>query len=365
MVDHKAPLIYSILSWYNSRTFYSDGEFMTETLKIFIPMAGWGTRMRPHTWSKPKPLVSVAGKTTFEHLMGMFDTLPDPANTEFIFIVGPYLGEVQIPAFVEKHYPNINAHYETQTEMKGQSHALWMARKYMHGPMMVVFSDSIIETDFTFLDKEKADGVAWVLPFPDPRRFGVADVGPDGWVKRFIEKPSSTEINLVAIGCYYFKDSTKLLAAIEEQMQRDITLKGEFFLTDTINLMIEHGAKIRVHHGDSWLDTGTIEATLETNVYMLNHGHDNSQEALQRTGIKVIPPVFIHPSAKVEASVIGPHVSIGPDCEVNSCVIRNTILDEGAEVTDSVLDGSFIGREAKVEGHPTQVNMGDNSDIRL
>jgi glucose-1-phosphate thymidylyltransferase len=338
---------------------------MTETLKIFIPMAGWGTRMRPHTWSKPKPLVSVAGKTTLEHLMGMFGSLPNPANTEYIFIVGPYLGEVQIPAFVKKHYPHINAHYVTQTEMRGQSHALWMARKYMHGPMMVVFSDSIIETDLAFLDKEEADGVAWVLPFPDPRRFGVAEVGADGWVKRFIEKPNTRKNNLVAIGCYYFKSSEKLLEAIEEHMERSIKLKGEYFLTDTISIMIENGAKVRTHKGNSWLDTGTIEATLKTNTYMLKNGHDNSEEAAKRTGVTVVPPVFIHPSAKVGVSVIGPDVSIGPGCIVNSCVIRNTILDEGAEVTDSVLDGSFIGRQAKVEGHPTKVNMGDDSNIRL
>lgn len=336
---------------------------MAETLKIFIPMAGWGTRMRPHTWSKPKPLVSVAGKTTLEHIMGMFDSLPDPANTEYIFIVGQYLGEVQIPAFVKKHYPHIKAHYVTQSEMKGQAHALWMAREFMHGPMMVLFSDTIVETDLAFLDKEEADGVAWVLPVPDPRRFGVAEVGTDGWVRRFIEKPTSMENNLVVIGCYYFKSAEKVLDAIEEQMERDIKLKGEYFLADTISLMIEKGAKVRTHQGESWLDTGTIEATLETNTYMLEHGRDNSEEALKRTGITVVPPVFIHPTAKVNHSVIGPHVSIGPDCEVNSCVIRNTILDEGSEVIDTVLDSSFIGRDAKVEGFPTKVNMGDNSSV--
>jgi len=337
---------------------------MSETLKIFIPMAGWGTRMRPHTWSKPKPLVSVAGKTMLEHVIGMFETVPN-RNIEFVLIVGPYLGELQVPPFVKEKYPEMKVHFVVQNEMKGQSHALWVASEFMHGPAIICFSDTLIETDFSFLSDETADVVAWVKPMPDPRRFGVAMVDNKGWVTHFIEKPESMENNLVAVGCYYFKNAEKLLSAIEEQMENKLTTKGEYFLTDSITFMIKSGAKVRIHKVDSWLDTGTIESTLETNTYMLDHGHDNSEEAAQRADTKVIPPVFIHPSANVEASVIGPHVSIGPDCKVQSCVIRNTILDEGAEVTDSVLDGSFIGREAKVEGHPTRVNMGDNSDVRL
>jgi glucose-1-phosphate thymidylyltransferase len=337
---------------------------MSETLKIFIPMAGWGTRMRPHTWSKPKPLVSVAGKTMLEHVVGMFETVPS-RDIEFVFIVGPYLGELQVPPFVKEKYPEMKVQFIVQNEMKGQSHALWVASEFMHGPAIICFSDTLIETDFSFLAHETADVVAWVKPMPDPRRFGVVELDQEDWVKRFIEKPESMDNNLVAVGCYYFKSAEKLLAAIEEQMAQKHTTKGEYFLTDSITLMIEAGAKVRIHKTDSWLDTGTIESTLETNTYMLDHGHDNSAEALERKEIKVIPPVFIHPSAKVESSVIGPHVSIGPDCEVHSCVIRSTILDEGAEVTDSVLDGSFIGREAKVAGHPTRVNMGDNSDVQL
>lgn len=338
---------------------------MSEPLKIFIPMAGWATRMRPHTWSKPKPLVSVAGKTMLEHVMDMFKTLPNHEDAEFVFIVGPYLGELQVPPFVKEHYPDVKSHFIVQHEMKGQSHALWMSKEFLRGPAIVCFSDTLIETDFSFVAENGADVVAFVKQMPDPRRFGVAELDKEGWVKRFIEKPETVKNNLVAVGCYYFKSAETLLTAIEEQMERKHVTKGEYFLTDTVTLMIKAGAKVRTQQVDSWLDTGTIESTLESNTYMLDHGHDNSEAAAQRPGILVVPPVFIHPSAKLEASVIGPHVSIGPDCEVRSCVIRNTILDEGGEVTDSVLDGSFIGREAKVEGHPTRVNVGDNSDLRL
>ncbi len=150
-------------------------------------------------------------------------------------MLGLILGEIQIPAFINEHYPEFNAHYVVQSEMKGQSHALWLAREYLHGPMIVCFSDTLMETDFSFLAQEKSDGVAWVMPVEDPRRFGVAETGDDGWVRRFIEKPQSLENNLVVVGCYFFQKAEDLLAAIEEQMQRGVMLKGEYFLTDTIS----------------------------------------------------------------------------------------------------------------------------------
>ena len=340
---------------------------MAETLKIFIPMAGWGTRMRPHTWSKPKPLVTVAGKTTLEHLMDMFKTLPNPANVEYVFIVSPFLGELQIPAFIKEKYPDIKAHYIVQTEMKGQSHALWLGRKFMHGPMMVVFSDSIIETDFAFLDKEQADSVVWVLPVPDPRRFGVVVLGEDGWVKRFVEKPATIESNLILIGCYYFKSSEKLLAAIEDQMERKLTLKGEYFLADTITLMIEGGVKVRPHNGESWLDTGTIEATLATNKVLLERGAANIMKDEKRDGVHIVAPSYVHPSAEIRDSVIGPHASIGENCRITNSRVLESVVEEGSEITDSALNNSLIGRQAKVsgrgDGHVVQLNVGDSSSI--
>jgi len=341
---------------------------LAETFKIVIPMAGWGTRMRPHTWSKPKPLVSVAGKTTLEHLLDMFKTMPNQDNLEYVFIVGPYLGELQIPAFIKEKYPHLKAHYVVQNEMKGQSHAMWLAREYLHGPMQMVFSDTLIETDFSFLAHEEADAVAWVMPVPDPRRFGVAEVGQDGYITRFIEKPQTMENNLVIAGCYYYREGRELIAAIEEQFERNISLKNEFFLADAMTIMIERGAKMRVNEISTWLDTGTIEATLDTNKVLLDQLGSNVGK-FTSSNVELIEPVAIGEGAEISNSTIGPHASIGANCKISNSTISESIIEPGCEIQGAVLNRSLIGRQAKVKGRGDgqvgRLNVGDTSEVLL
>lgn len=334
-----------------------------QKLKIIIPMAGYGTRLRPHTWSRPKQLIRMAGKTVLDHVLDTLKTLPRPEEVEYIFIVG-YLGE-KIEAHMKQAHPQLKVTYVEQAEMRGQSHAVWLARQHLSGPTLIVFADTLIETDLSFLAEQNCEAVAWVKAVPDPRRFGVAALDEQGRVSRLVEKPADLSNNLAVVGFYYFPSAEDLIAAIEEQMRRGIALKGEYFLADAINILLERGLKMRPYRVETWLDAGTPEDVLVTNRYLLEHGHDNSAEAAKRGGIVVNPPVFIHPEARVEQSVIGPFATIGAGCQVQSCVIRNSILDDGAIVTDVIMESSLIGQKAQIQRRPAVINAGDQTELSL
>lgn len=333
------------------------------TLKVVIPMAGLGTRLRPHTWSKPKQLVSVAGKAVLDHVLDTLSSIPDSMEIELINIVG-YLGD-QIESYIKSHYPNLKSYFVLQENPRGQSHAVQLAREYLHGPMLIVFADTLIETDLTFLPHEPAEAIAWVKPVPDPRRFGVALVNDDDRVIRLIEKPAEMNNNLAVVGFYYFKEATDLLDAIDEQMRRGLQLKGEFFLADAINIMLERGLNMRIQKVETWLDAGTPEAILETNRYLLEHGLNNNPDELNNDCVVINPPVFIHPSAKVSGSIIGPYVSLGAGCVVEKSIISDSILEDEAEAHGVILEDSLVGRRAVLKRRAGIINAGDNTAVTL
>lgn len=335
----------------------------SKKLKVVIPMAGLGTRLRPHTWSKPKQLVSVAGKVVLDHVLDTLSSLQSPQDIELVNIVG-YLGE-QISEHVRTHYPNIRTHFVLQENPKGQSHAIKLAEEYLDGPMLMVFADTLIKTDLSFLNNESAEAVVWVKPVEDPRRFGVAEIGQDNLVKRLIEKPQDLSNNLAMVGFYYFKEAKDLISAIDEQMRRKLQLKGEYYLADAVNIMLERGLKMRAQEVDIWLDAGTPEAILETNRYLLANGLDNNQAALLSSGVVIVPPVFIHPSATITNSVIGPHVSIGAGCVVENSIITDSIIEDKAQAYSVILESSLVGRSAILRRRAGIINAGDNTEVTI
>ncbi len=326
-------------------------------MKVVIPLAGFGTRLRPHTYTKPKPLINVAGKPVLGHIL---DKLLSLEVEEIIFIVG-YLGE-QIKNYVETNY-RFNARYVEQKEMLGQAHAIFLAHEFLQGPALIIFVDTIFETDLSHLAEVDADGVIYVKEVEDPRRFGVAVV-EGGCITRLIEKPKSLEHNLAVIGLYYIKDMRWLLEAIEQLMERGITTDGEYYLADALQLMIDEGARLIAQPVDVWKDCGKPETVLETNRYLLTHGHGNSEQIKAEDSL-IIPPVHIDPTARIVHSIVGPYVTIAPHCEVRNSVIRDSIIDEGAHISDTMLERSLIGKEALVRGRYQRLNVGDSSSVDL
>jgi glucose-1-phosphate thymidylyltransferase len=332
-------------------------------MKLVIPMAGLGTRMRPHTWARPKPLLPVAGRAMLDHIVDRFSELP---IDEYIFIVG-YLGD-QIKTHCEQTY-DIRTTFVTQDEMLGQAHAIWLAREHVKGPLFLMFVDTLFDdVDLSGLEpgsagyREEVDGIIFTYEEDDPRRFGVVETDSAGFATKLIEKPDSVENKTVLMGLYYFRDGEWLVRACEELMDRQIRTQGEYYIADTVTLMIQQGAKFRTREVGVWKDTGKPDTTFDTHRYLLDHGHDNSHMA-PRPGIVVIPPVFVHPKALIERSVIGPYVSIGKDAHVRDSVLRDVIVDEGAQVNTVLLQSSLVGRHVSITGSFQSVNVGDSSTV--
>lgn len=326
-------------------------------MKVIIPLAGFGTRLRPHTYTKPKPLINVAGKAVLGHILDKFAGL----DVEEFIIVHGHLGE-QIQHYMATQYPQYRARFVEQKELIGQADAILRCQPFVNGPVLIVFVDTLFEANLAGLMRESADAVIYVKEVLDPRRFGVAVVGPGGWVTRFVEKPESMDNRLAVIGMYYLNDSAALMRACQELMDRNIQTKGEYFLADAFNLMIEQGDRFRTEAVEVWEDCGKLETVLHTNRYLLEHGHDNSAEH-HGNGYLVVPPVHISATAVIQNSVIGPYATISDGCHISGSIIRDSIIDEDAHIEGTTLDQSLIGKGALVKSSYRKLNVGDSSSV--
>lgn len=325
-------------------------------MQVIIPLAGRGTRLQPHTFTKPKPLVTCAGKPVLGHIL---DKLSDIPIDDVVFVVG-HLGE-QIEEYVRPNY-NFKAHYVEQKELKGQAHAIRLTREYIHGPVLIIFVDTIFEAELAKLTSVDSDGVIHVKEVDDPRRFGVVTLDDKGYITRFVEKPSTPISNLAVVGVYYIRDSQAMFEAIDDLIARNIQTKGEYFLADAFQIMVERGARFQAWTIPVWEDCGTPEALLHSNRYLLENGHANGDPSKFPETV-IVPPVYIHPSAKIERSVIGPYATIAADVEVRDSIVRDSIVDEDSVIQDTMLDQSLIGKRASVVGQFHRVNVGDASSL--
>jgi len=323
-------------------------------LKAIIPAAGIGTRLRPHTYTLPKALLYVAGKPIIAHIL---DDVVPLSPSSIVFIVG-YKGEL-IEQYVRKHYPQLNLDFVFQEERRGIGHAVDLTRKVADTgePLLIVLGDTIIKTDLKKVVAHKTN-VLGVKEVEDPRRFGVAEVA-GGRIAKLVEKPQEPVSNLALVGLYYLRDGKPLFAAVREIIERNITTNNEYQITDALQLMIGRGTEFVPFAIDEWFDCGKPEAMLETNRKLLK----NAASTPPIEGSIVIPPVSISPGAEIVNSIIGPYVSIAERCVIHSSVVRDSVIAEGAAITDALLESCLIGANAVIRGGFKKLDVGDSSEI--
>lgn len=319
-------------------------------MKAVIPAAGIGKRLRPHTFTKPKALVTVAGRPMLGHII---DSLIGMGVDELIPIIG-YKGEM-IREYITSRY-DVKSNFVVQEEQKGIAHAVNLTRKYADSSeVIIILGDTIIETDFNRIPG-MGDYVLGVREVDNPGRFGIVEV-ENGTVSGIEEKPDEPKSNLAIVGLYYMKDSSPLFDACDEIIRKDIKTKGEYQITDALGLMIERGMEFKPYRIEDWYDCGKIETLLETNRVLL----EKEGGADRREGSVIIPPCSIAEDCLIERSIVGPYVSISENCEINGSIIDNSIIEEGSIVSDTVVTGSVLGRNSEVIGDKRRLNISDNS----
>lgn len=328
-------------------------------MKALIPVAGAGTRLRPHTYTQPKPLIPVAGKPIIAFLV---DELLNAGITEFVFVIG-YLGD-KIQEYIEHRYPGLNTKFVHQEHRMGLGHAVWLARdEFKPGEgAFIALGDIIFDADLKAMLNSGHNCIA-LKKVEDPRKFGVAQLDELGMIKTVVEKPLIPKSNLAIAGLYKIDEYERLVQCIQYNIDNNIRTRDEFQLTDGLSRMLATGAVISQIEISSWYDCGMKDILLETNAMLLKrHGQVESQTPELENTI-LIPPVYIGKDCKIKNSIIGPCVSIGDNTIVNQSIIQESIIGNFAEINGVVLQKSVIGNDAAIKGLSQSLNIGDNTEI--
>lgn len=329
------------------------------SVKVIIPVAGVGSKLRPHTHTQPKSLIPVAGKPILAHII---DYLTDFGFDEFVFVIG-YMGD-KIESFIEKRYPDIQTEFILQSKGKGTAHAILNARDCLtdQDEVFIVFGDTIFKADMEAVLASETSMLG-TKKVEDPGNFGVVELNDDGLIDRMEEKPRMAVSNLALIGAYKIKHLDLLIQSLEEVTAGSPSKEGEYHLTDALNLMIEKGVQMRPFQVTNWFDCGKKDILLETNSILLKEAGNKEKSNYTLQDSILIQPVHIGENCVVKNSIIGPNVSIGEETIIDYAIIKNTIVGPHSELQNANLVNSIIGSDSSLKGNVQTLNIGDSTEI--
>lgn len=329
-------------------------------MKAIIPVAGAGTRLRPHSYTQPKALIPLAGKTVLSIIV---DQLREAGISEFIFIVG-YLGD-KIRDYVQSKYPDLDAHYVQQVDRQGVGHAIDLTWNLINNEeVFVVLGDTICEYDVKEVVNSPYSMIG-VRKVDDPRDFGVAEINEEGLIDHVVEKPQIPKSNLAMVGIYKIKETELLFRCLKNNILQGLRSHGEYNLTDALDCMIQFGAKFKPFKVENWFDCGKKETMLESNATLLKKFGPHIETDHDFENTVIIQPVSVGAGCNVKNSILGPNVAIGENTNIDSSIIKNSIIGSYSNLFDIVLDSSIIGSDTELKGETRTLNIGDNTSIDL
>jgi glucose-1-phosphate thymidylyltransferase len=333
----------------------------TINMKIIVPMAGMGKRMRPHTLTTPKPLIPIAGKSIVQRLVEDIARTSGEKVDEVAFIIGRFGKQTEDLLLKIASDLGAKGSIYYQDEAQGTAHAIMCAKDSLDGKLVVAFADTLFKADFK-LDGTQ-DGIIWVQKVEDPRQFGVVKVDNNNVITDFVEKPEEFVSDLAIIGIYYFRDGANLRKELQYLLDHNIRDKGEFQLTNALENMKNKGVRFTPGKVEEWLDCGNKDSTVYTNQRVLELSKDDAlvSKTHQNTNSVIIQPCYIGENVRLINSVVGPHASIGDNSVIENSVVSNSIVQKGAKISSALLSNSMVGNNAEYEGAMVQLSLGDFS----
>jgi glucose-1-phosphate thymidylyltransferase len=331
-------------------------------VKAIIPVAGAGTKLRPLTYTQPKALIPIAGKT----ILGVIvDQLLEAGVTEFVFVIG-YLGE-KIQRYIAKTYPDLSYTLVTQNDRRGTGHAIWLTREAVkEDEVLIVLGDTVADYNVKEIINSPVSQIG-VRKVDDPRSFGVVEIDGNDKVLRMVEKPLIPKSNMAMVGIYYIKEAKAMYEALDKHLSNRVDEEGEYHLTNGLQEMLSTGIEFKAFRVNNWFDCGKKETLLSTNAILLKQMSEEAGKELAKKfhNTVIIPPVDIAEGCKLSNSIIGPNVTIGEHTTIESSIIKDSIIGSFAELKEVVLHSSIIGSDAFVRGLSQSLNIGDNTEIDL